>query len=163
MIQLLCSGPRYGSVKFIFSRGKMCESEQSLYCTQQLMGAALDSKRPVLLVNSYLTAYIMQWHKEASRLIGKKPICYGIKKYLALKYSPLILKLQVTFTKRQSYKPTFKVHRIIMYLNHASTVVNTQNQCQIWIYLKNTCCVQLNIVLQDRVNLNCTETLKANT
>ena len=32
----------------------------------------------------------MWWHKEASQLIGKKPKCYGIKKYLALKYSPLI-------------------------------------------------------------------------
>ena len=33
-------------------------------------------------------------------------------------YSPLILKLQVTFTKRLSFKTTFKEHSIIMYLNH---------------------------------------------
>ena len=35
---------------------------------------------------------------------------------------------------------TFKGNSIITYLNHASTrdVINTQNQCQIWIYLKNT-------------------------
>ena len=52
-----------------------------------------------------------------------------------------------------------------MYLNHASTkdVINTQNQCQIWIYLKTTCCVQLNIVLWDRVNLNFREMLKVDT
>ena len=43
-------------------------------------------------VNLYLTAYIMLWHKEASQLIGKKPKCYGIKKYRASKYPPLILK-----------------------------------------------------------------------
>ena len=61
----------------------------------------------------------------------------------------MILKLQVTFTKRLSLKTTFKGYSITMYLNHASTkdVINTQNQCQIWIYLKATCCVQLNIVL----------------
>ena len=60
-----------------------------------------------------------------------------------------ILKLQVTFTKRLSFKTTFKGHSIVMYSNHASTkeVINTQKQCQIWIYLKTTCCVQLNIVL----------------
>ena len=62
----------------------------------------------------------------------------GIEKYRALEYSPLILKLQVTFTKRLSFKTTFKGHSIIKYLNHASTkdVINTQNQCRIWIYLK---------------------------
>ena len=38
--------------------------------------------------------------QKASQLFFKKPKSYGIKKYLALKYSPLILKLQVTFTKR---------------------------------------------------------------
>ena len=72
-----------------------------------------------------------------------------LKKYRALENSPLILKLQVTFTKRLSFITTFKGHSIIMYLNHASTqgVINTQNQCQIWIYLKATCCVQQNIVL----------------
>ena len=55
----------------------------------------------------------------------------GIEKYRALKYSPLILKLQETFTKRLSFKTTFKGHSIMMYLNHASTkdVINTQNQC----------------------------------
>ena len=55
----------------------------------------------------------------------------GIEKnHRALKYSPPILK-QVTFTKRLSFKTTFKGHGIIMYLNHASTkdVINTQNQC----------------------------------
>ena len=73
----------------------------------------------------------------------------GIEKYRALEYSPLILKLQVTFTKRLSFKTTFKGHSIIKYLNHASTkdVINTQNQSQIWIYLKTTYCVQPNIVL----------------
>ena len=52
-----------------------------------------------------------------------------------------------------------------MYFNHASTkdMINTQNQCQIWIYLKAMCSVQLNIVLWDRVNLNVTEILKADT
>ena len=62
-----------------------------------------------------------------------------------------------------SFKTTFKGHSIIMYLNHASAknVINTQNQCQIWIYLKTTCCVELNIVLWNRVNLNFTEILKA--
>ena len=52
-----------------------------------------------------------------------------------------------------------------MYFNHASTkdMINTQNQFQIWIYLKAMCCVQLNIVLWDRVNLNFTEILKADT
>ena len=42
-----------------------------------------------------------------------------------------------------------KGHSIIMYFNHASTkdMINTQNQCQIWIYLKAMCSVQLNIVL----------------
>ena len=75
----------------------------------------------------------MQWHKEASQLIGKKikQHANGIEKYRTLKYSPLILKLQDTFTKRLSFKTTFKEHSIIMYLNHASTkdVINTQNQC----------------------------------
>ena len=58
-----------------------------------------------------------------------------MEKYRALKYSPLILKLQDTFTKRSSFKTTFKGYSIIMHLNHASTkdVTNTQNQCQIWI------------------------------
>ena len=76
-------------------------------------------------------------HKEASQLIGKKQHANGIEKYRALKYSPLILKLLVTFTKRLSFKATFKGHSIIMYLNHASTkdVINTQNQCQMWINL----------------------------
>ena len=45
----------------------------------------------------------------------------GIEKYRALEYSPLILKLQVTLTKRLSFKTTFKGHSIIKYLNHAST------------------------------------------
>ena len=60
----------------------------------------------------------------------------GIEKYRASEYSPLILKLQVTFTKRLSFKTTFKGHSIIKYLNHAYTkhVINTQNQSQIWIY-----------------------------
>ena len=42
-----------------------------------------------------------------------------------------VLKLQETFTKRLSFKTTFKGHSIIMYLNHDSTkdVINTQNQC----------------------------------
>ena len=50
--------------------------------------------------------------------------------------------------------------------DHAATkdVITTQNQCQIW-NLKNKCCVQLNIVLWDPVNLNqeslnCTEIRK---
>ena len=45
----------------------------------------------------------------------------------------MILKLQVTFTKRLSFKTTFKGYSITMYLNHTSTkdVINTQNQCQI--------------------------------
>ena len=75
----------------------------------------------------------------------------ALNKYGALKYSPLILKLLVTFTKRLSFKTTFKGHSIIMYLNHASTkdVINTQNQCQVWVYFKTTCCVQLKIVLWD--------------
>ena len=75
------------------------------------------------------------------------------------------LKLQVKFTNEViEFKPTFKGHSIVTYLNHAFTkdVISTQNQCQIWIYtvLKSTCCVQLNIVLSDRINLNCTEILK---
>ena len=49
-------------------------------------------------------------------------IFHGIKKYRALKHSLLILKLQVTFTKRLSFKSTsVKGHSIITYLNHAST------------------------------------------
>ena len=78
---------------------------------------------------------------------GKKQHANGIEKYRALKYSPLILKLQITFTKRLSFKTTFKGHSIINYLNRAFTkdVIKTQNQCQIWIYLKTTCCVQLNM------------------
>ena len=74
----------------------------------------------------------------------------GIEKYRALKYSPLISKPQVTFTKRLSFKTTFpkrtQHHNVF---NHAfnKDVINTQNQCQIWIYLKTTCCVELNIVL----------------
>ena len=64
----------------------------------------------------------MYWHKEASQLIGKKPKCYGIKKFKkkkkkdgALKYPPLVLKkLQVTFTKRLSFKPTYKGHSSYM-------------------------------------------------
>ena len=52
----------------------------------------------------------------------------GIEKYRALKYSPLMLKLQVTFIKRLSFKTTFKGHSIIKYVNNASTkdVINTQ-------------------------------------
>ena len=60
-----------------------------------------------------------------------------------------MLKLQVEFTNeaRLSFKPTFKGHSIITYLNHASTKdVPAQKQCQIWIHLKNRCYVQLNIV-----------------
>ena len=30
-IQLLCSGPRYGSVQFLFSTGKMCKFSRTLY------------------------------------------------------------------------------------------------------------------------------------
>ena len=103
--------------------------------------------------------------KQPVNWLVKKQHANGIEKYRALKYSPLILKLQVTFTKRLSFKTTFKGHSIITYLNHASTrdVINKQNQCQIWMYLKATCCVQQNIVLWDRVNLNFTEILKADT
>ena len=46
------------------------------------------------------------------------------------------LKLQVKLTNQViEFKPTFKGHSIITYLNHASTkdVISTQNQCQIWI------------------------------
>ena len=61
-----------------------------------------------------------------------------------------MLKLQTlsnSQTKRLSFKPTFKGHSIITYLNHASTKdVPAQKQCQIWIHLKNRCYVQLNIV-----------------
>ena len=73
--------------------------------------------------------------------------------------------LQVTFSKQLGYRKTFKGHCIITYLNHPSTkyMINTQNQCQIWIYLKNTCCLQLNIVLWDCVNLNGMGILKADT
>ena len=48
------------------------------------------------------------------------------------------MELQVTFTKRLSFKPTFEGHSIITYVIHASTkvVINTQNQCQIWPYIK---------------------------
>ena len=78
----------------------------------------------------------------------------GIEKYRALEYSPLILKLQVTFTKRLSFKTTFKGHSIIKYLNHASTkdVINTQNQSQIWIYLKtfNLLCTAAHCSLRSR-------------
>ena len=49
-------------------------------------------------------------------------IFHRIEKYRALKYSPLILKLPVTFTKQLSFKSTFKGHSIITYLNHASTI-----------------------------------------
>ena len=58
--------------------------------------------------------------KPVNRLV-KKQHANGIEKYWALKYSPLIWKLQVTFTKRLSFKTTFKGHSITMYLNHAST------------------------------------------
>ena len=53
-----------------------------------------------------------------------------------------MLKLQVTFTKRLSFKTTFKGHSIIMYSNHACAkdVINTQTQCQIWIYLRVAVC-----------------------
>ena len=72
----------------------------------------------------------------ASQLIGKKPNYknYGCKKISSIKItSSDIKKLQVIFTKRLSYKPTFKGHSIMTCLNHASTkdVINTQNQCQI--------------------------------
>ena len=74
-------------------------------------------------------------------------------------------KLQGTFTKQLGHRQTFKAHCIITYLNHPSTkfMINTQNQCQIWIYLKNTCCLQLNIVLWDHVNLDGMGILKADT
>ena len=55
-------------------------------------------------------------------------------------------KAEVTFTlKRLGYKLTFKGHSIIRYLNHFSTkdVINTQNQCQFWIYLKDACWAEL--------------------
>ena len=80
------------------------------------------------------------FYKEASGLINQHS--NGIEKCRALKCSPLILKLQVTFTKQFSFKTTFKGHSIIMYLHHASTkdVINTLNQCQIWIYLKTVLC-----------------------
>ena len=57
--------------------------------------------------------------KKPVNWLVKKQHANGIEKYQALKYSPLILKLQVTFTKRLSFKTTFKGHSIIMYLNHA--------------------------------------------
>ena len=40
--------------------------------------------------------------------------------------------------------------------NHVPTkcVINTKNQC---VYLKSACCIQLNLVLCDCVNQNCTE------
>ena len=72
-------------------------------------------------------------------------------------------KLQVTFTKQLGYRRTFKGHCIITYLNHPSTKYMTNTQDQIWIYLKNTCCLQLNIVLWDGVNLDGTGILKADT
>ena len=57
-------------------------------------------------------------------------------------------KAEVTFTlKRLGYKLTFKGNSIIRYLNHFSTkdLINTQNQCQFWIYLKDACWVELPI------------------
>ena len=57
----------------------------------------------------------------ASQLIGKKPNYknYGIKKISSIKItSSDIKKLQVIFTKRLSFKPTFKGHSIITCLNH---------------------------------------------
>ena len=48
----------------------------------------------------------------------------------------------------------------IQMTQHFKDEINTQNQCQIWIY---TCCVQLNIILWVRVNLNFTEILKTDT
>ena len=51
-----------------------------------------------------------------------------------------MLKLQTlsnSQTKRLSFITTFKGHDIITYLNHASTKdVPAQNQCQIWIQVK---------------------------
>ena len=49
----------------------------------------------------------------------KKQHATGIEKYWALRYSPLIFKLQVTFTKPLSFKTTFIGRSIIMYFNHA--------------------------------------------
>ena len=51
--------------------------------------------------------------KKPVNWLVKKQHANGIEKYQALKYSPLILKLQVTFTKRLSFKMTFKGHSII--------------------------------------------------
>ena len=73
----------------------------------------------------------------------------GIEKYRALEYSPLILKLQVTFTKRLSFKTTFKGHSIIMFLNHVRRDKYPKPESDLDIFLKrlHTCCVPLNIVL----------------
>ena len=81
-------------------------------------------------------------------------------KISSFKYSPLILQLQVTFTKRLSFKATFKGHSIIMYLKRRDKYTKPVSDLDI---KKTTCCVQLNIVLWDRVKLNFTEILKADT
>ena len=90
----------------------------------------------------------------ASFYSARYMVINGIEKYRALEYSPLIVKLQVTFTKRLSFKTTFKGHSIIKYLNHASTkdAINTQNQSQIWIYLKtfNLLCTAAHCSLRSR-------------
>ena len=44
----------------------------SSHCFSLDFGSEFLQRRTKELVNLYLTAYIMQWHKEASQLIGKK-------------------------------------------------------------------------------------------
>ena len=133
--------------------------------SQMIVCEKYETRNLTCIVGFHMTLHYVVAQRSQSIDWWKKQHANGIEKYRALKYSPLILKLKVTFTKRLSFKTTFKGHSIMMYLNHASTkdVINTQTQCQIWIYLKATCCVQQNIVLWDRVNLNFTEILKADT
>ena len=99
--------------------------------SQMIVCEKYETRNLTCIVGFHMTLHYVVAQRSQSIDWWKKQHAYGIEKYRALKYSPLILKLKVTFTKRLSFKTTFKGHSIIMYLNHASTkdVTNTQNQC----------------------------------
>ena len=59
----------------------------------------------------------------------------------------------VTFTKRLTYKPTFKRYSIITLL-HTKSLIKPKNQ---WIYAKNAFFAQLSLVQREHVNQNCME------
>ena len=67
--QLLCTGPKYGSVQYMFSTGKMCKFNRTLYNTKLIQFARIPAEFVVLFIRYQYRVKIITFSIAAQYLL----------------------------------------------------------------------------------------------